>query len=268
MPQNVVSLPMYAAPADALAAFWYGLRGHMLREGLAPVPEGLCIPSDLDAHWRARELLLSQTCGFPLATTLREKVRYVGTPCYRAPGCKGPLYSSALVVRAGDAARALEELRGRRAAFNSRDSQSGYNALRALVAPLAVKGRFFGAVLETGAHRASAAAVERGAADIAAIDAVTLALLERDNPTLTSNLRLLAFTPAVPGLPLITSLNTSDADLSRLRAALAASCADPVLATARAALLLDGFEVLAASAYEPLAAMRDAATARGYPDLA
>lgn len=183
------SLPMYHAPADALAAFWAGLRAHMRREGLADVPERLATPGPLREHWLDPDLLLSQTCGYPLATALAGRVQLVGTPRYAAEGCDGPCYRSLVLVRDRDPARAVADLRGRRAAFNERDSQSGYNALRALAAPLAEAGRFFGSTVETGAHRRSLDLVRTGAADVAAVDCVTLALLRRDEPERVAGLR-------------------------------------------------------------------------------
>lgn len=266
---RLASLPMYDAPADALAAFWVGLRGHMRREGLADVPERLATPDPLRDHWLDPDLLLSQTCGYPLTTALAGRVRLVGTPCYGAEGCEGPTYRSLLVVRDDDPARALADLRGRRAAFNERGSQSGYNAPRALVAPLAEAGRFFGATVETGAHRRSLDFVRTGAADVAAVDCVTLALLRRDDPERVAGLRGLAWTAGgVPGLPLVTARDTSPDDLARLRAAFAAACTDPALAAPRAALLLTGFAVLPLDAYAACRAMEDAAGAANYPDLA
>ena len=81
--------------------------------------------------------ILSQTCGYPYATRLRGRVRLVATPVYRAEGCDGARYRSVLLVRADDRAENLADLRGRRVALNADDSQSGHNALRAAVAPLA-----------------------------------------------------------------------------------------------------------------------------------
>jgi ABC-type phosphate/phosphonate transport system substrate-binding protein len=262
-----VALPMYGAPADAVEAFWQNLHRHLQSNGLDPDP-ALSSPDDLDAHWRDPDLLLSQTCGFPLTTSLAGHVAYVGTPCYRAPGCTGSLYSSAVVVRTDDASAGLRHLRGCRVAFNSRDSQSGYNSLRALVAPLAAGGRFFTAATETGAHRSSVAAVRTGRADLAAIDAVTWALLERDEPDQVAGLRVLCYTAPAPGLPFVTAAGTDAARLERIRAALAAACSDPASTAARADLLIDGFEVLPIAAYDAIPAMRDQAIAAGYPELA
>ncbi len=264
-----VSLPMYEVPAAPLAAFWAGLRGHLRDVGIADVPDGLTAPKDLSAHWCDPELLLSQTCGYPLTRHLVGKVLLVGTPCYAAEGCDGPFYSSLLMVRAVDPAESIADLRGRRAAFNERGSQSGWNALRALVAPLARSGRFFGSTVETGAHEQSLLLVQTGAADVAAVDCVTYALLGRHSPERLRGLRAIGRTAAgVPSLPFVTSMRTSAPDLERLRRALTAACADPILAASRAALLIDGFEVLSLDDYAACTRMEDEALAWFYPELA
>jgi ABC-type phosphate/phosphonate transport system substrate-binding protein len=239
----------------------------MLDRGLSAGPATLEQPVDFHAHWLSPDLLLSQTCGYPLRTSLAGRVQYVGTPRYRAPGCQGPLYSSAIVVRADDPASTLADLRGFRLAFNTADSQSGVNAIRAAVAPLATNGRFFGEVVASGAHRASLQAIQTQGADVAAVDAVTLALLARDQPDAVLDLRVLQFTPPTPGLPLITSAQTTAEDLGRLRSAWADACADPLLAEAAADLLLDGFDVLPETAYDFVSAMERDAASRGYPEL-
>ncbi len=260
---------MYPVPAPAAAAFWAGLRGHMRRQGLAAVPDTLTVPDRLRDHWLEPDLLLSQTCGCPLTTAIKGQVQLVGTPCYAAEGCDGPTYRSLVVVRDDDPARDVADLRGYRAAYNERRSQSGYNALRALVAPLARDGRFFGARVESGAHRHSLHLVRTGVADTAAIDCVTFALLRRYEPERVAGLRVLAQTAGgIPGLPLITALATSPDDVARLRAAFAAACADPALAYSRDALLLTGFTVLPLEAYAACRAMEDAAVQARYPELA
>ena len=258
---------MYEVPPDAMAVFWAGLRDHMRAAGLIDVPEALCHPTDLRAHWRRPDLLLSQTCGFPLVTSLAGQVRYVATPRYRALGCEGAFYSSAVVVRASDGAERLDDLAGRRVAFNARDSQSGMNALRAMIAPLASGRRFFSEAIETGSHRASVAAVRAGRADVASIDAVTWALLSRDLPDEAGGLRVLTFTARAPGLPLVTALWTSPTDLARLRDALAETCADETFAACRAELLIDGFDVLPSEVYAGILHMQDEAIRKGYPAL-
>ena len=44
------------------------------------------------------ELVMAQTCGLPLTTTLAPLgLVVVATPCYRAPGCRGPTHRSVVV---------------------------------------------------------------------------------------------------------------------------------------------------------------------------
>ena len=261
-----VSWPMYAVDPAAVADFWSRLRQALAVAGLDDVPGALTMPDDLVAHWRDPALLLSQTCGFPFVTSLAGHVRYIATPCFTAPGCEGAFYRSAVVVRRDEPARTLAGMRGRRVAFNSRDSQSGYNGLRALVAPLAEGGRFFGGTLETGAHRLSIRAVTSGTADLAAIDVVTLALLGDHAPGEVEGLRILDHTAPVPGLPFITAADTSDADLARLRHAVIEACRGDTDATRR--LRLDGAAVLAEGSYDAIIMQRNVARDAGYTDVA
>lgn len=265
MKTRPVSLPMYAVPEDARGLFWQALRGALEAEGFA-TEQHLAVPADLPAHWTEERLLLSQTCGYPLTHALKDRVRLVATPCYAAQGCEGSLYSSLFVVRASDPADRLDDLRGRRAAYNSRDSQSGYNALRHAVAPLARNGRFFVDGVETGAHLLSMESVRRGDADIAAIDCVTFALAE--DAGRTAGLRVLGQSEKVPGLPFITSVRTTEAELASLRRALAEVLQNDTAAPALAAMRLTGFADADVSAYASIAEMEDEAIARGYPVLA
>lgn len=269
MSRLLVSLPMYdfAELRAATDAFWSALRGQLAAAGI-DAPRELAREDDHAAPWADPALLFSQTCGYPYAMRLRGRARLVATPVYRAPGCEGPRYSSAIVVRADDPAGTLAGLRGRRAAVNAPDSQSGMNALRAAAAPLAVAGRFFGAVVETGSHAASALAVAEGRADVAALDCVSWAHLAALRPRLGGALRVIGFTPSAPALPFITAAARSEGTVATLRAALRAVMADETLAPVRAALLIEGVEILPDAAYDEIAAMEAAARRAGYPVLA
>lgn len=259
---------MYDLPElrPAVETWWAGLARACRAEGLEEVP-ALSWPEDQKALWRDPSLFLSQTCGFPLMTQLEGVVRVVATPCYAAEGCSGPFYSSALVIRCDDPAEKLEDLRGRRVAYNSKDSQSGHNVLLSAVAPFAVGGVFFGGTLETGSHGASMAAVAAGRADLAAIDCVTFALHRKHRPEAVAALRVLQFGPATPGLPYVTAAARSEDEVLRLREALYEALAAPDLAEARNALLLQGASVLPEDAYGVLLEMRDGAHALGYTEL-
>ena len=262
----VASLPMYDHPAvrGATDALWSALARRLAAEGV-PAPIGLDPRADHASVWREPGLVLSQTCGYPCATALRGAVRLVATPRYRALGCEGARYRSVLLVRSGDPAGTLADLRGRRVACNAADSQSGYNALRAAVAPLARGGRFFAGSLLTGAHAASAAAVVAGSADLCAVDCVTWGLLACHEPALTARLRVLGWTASAPGLPLITGPATP---LASVQAAVQAVMADPDLATAREALLIEGIEAVPDAAYDAVLTMEHRARVLDYPALA
>ncbi len=264
------SLPMYELPGleAATDAWWAGLAAALRAEGVAEVPERLTRAADPAALWTAPDLLFSQTCGYPLTHDLAGKVTLLATPVYDVPGCAGGLYRSEILLRADDPAADLTALRGRRAAANARDSQSGYSALRHAVAPLAEQGRFFGGVVFSGSHLAAMSMVAEGQADVCAVDCVTYHLLKRSDPALTGRLRVLASSAEAPALPYITRRGIGAEDLRRLRGGLARAAADPALAEVRAALLIKAVVVKPLSDYDLILALEAAAEAAGYPELA
>jgi ABC-type phosphate/phosphonate transport system substrate-binding protein len=265
-----VSLPMYDLPEllDDHQRLWNALRAFLNEEGFAELPTELAWPEYLTPVWQSPDLLLSQTCGYPLIHELAPYVQLVGVPHYDAPGCDGYRYSSAVIVQRDSRFQSLADLRGIVAGFNERGSQSGYNALRHAIAPLAGGKPFFAEVRRTGRHEASIDAVAAGAIDVAAIDAVTYALIARYQPGRVWKLRVLCFTEPVPGLPLITSVQTPAAQLLGLRRAFARLMEDPRLDALRRRLLLKGFSTPALSEYGALANQEAAASAAGYALLA
>ncbi len=266
----VASLPMYDLPElrAATDAWWQGLAGAFRREGIADVPDCLDRRQSYQDVWLARDLLFSQACGYPLTHALAGRVTLVATPCYAAEGCETASYCSVVIVGADNPAGAIGDLRGARCAINAPDSQSGCNALRALVAPLAARGRFFGSVTVSGGHAASIALVAAGEADVSAVDCVTHALLSRHRPSALAGTRILCPTPSAPGLPYITREGADGDLLQRLRAGLERAFADPELAAARDALILENVATLPLSAYDRIRQMEDAAMAAGYREVA
>jgi ABC-type phosphate/phosphonate transport system substrate-binding protein len=257
---------MYLSSSGEVEALWAQLRQGLAGHGLHHAPP-LCWPTDLGAHWRDPDLLLSQACGYPLMTQLAGQVRLVGTFRYAAMGCSGQMCRSQLLARAEDGQRALADFRGRTVAYNSTDSQSGYNSLRALVAPLAEEGRFFGAALATGGHRRSLEMVRDGLADVAAVDCVSLAGFQAHEPDVCAGLVVIGQSASYPGLPLITSNHTSDADLAALRATLLAAVKSPALAPTLQALFISGFDTVELAAYQVCLDMQQQALDLAYPAL-
>jgi ABC-type phosphate/phosphonate transport system substrate-binding protein len=265
----LASLPMYDLPevAGATAAWWQGLARAFRAEGIANVPDRLTAATPLYDHWRNPDLLISQTCGYPLTHALAGKMRLVATPAYAAPGCSGATYRSLLIVAGDSTATGLEDLRGAQLAYNGRDSQSGYNVLRAMVAPLARGGAFFGSTRESGSHRASIAAVAAGQADLCAVDCVTHARLQMHAPAVLSGTRVLMRSPPAPGLPYVTNATASDDLVDALRAGLDRALTDVTLTAARDDLLIAGAETLPLSAYDAIPEMEQGADRAGLRDF-
>jgi len=259
---------MYLSHRPAVAALWDFLRQALAADGMERLPAELTWPQDHHAHWLAPDLLLSQTCGYPLTHALTGKVQLLGCFTYSAPQCEGIFCRSVLVARSGHARLTLEEFRGLRVAFNAPDSQSGYNALRAQVAPLALGGRFFASALQTGGHRESVAAVQAGLADLAAIDCITYDALQRYTPQATEGLQLIGTTEAYPGLPLVSALSTPGKKIALLQQALRAVVESPAAASTLEALGITGFETPDISVYQRCVEMRQSGEALNYPELA
>lgn len=264
----LASLSMYDLEElhAATDAWWRGIASALRRAGVDSVPDTLTRGADSDV-WHASTLLLAQTCGYPLTHALAGVVELVATPAYAADGCRGVEYCSFIVVSEDNAAVTLEELRGTVCTYNGRDSQSGYNALRAAIAPLAGGNAFFSRSFESGGHPISVELVGAGKADVCAVDCVTHALLARYRPSALAGTRVLTTTRSAPGLPYVTRAGVNADLLGRLRDGIHAAFADTQLADTREALLLSGVQVLDQEAYRCIDAMEHAARAAGYAEL-
>jgi ABC-type phosphate/phosphonate transport system substrate-binding protein len=264
----VVALPMYDLPEvrEATDTLWEAMAVRLQGGGI-PAPRALPRPSDLAACWNDPRLVFAQTCGYPLMTRHHGHLRVLAVPVYAAPGCEGGMYRSAVIVRRDAGFRDPGDLRGRVCAVNSEASHSGCNALRHFLAPLVDSGCFFSGVLLSGSHRASLQAVREGKADVAAIDAVTLALIRRHASGEVEGIEVLAWTAPAPGLPYVAAVGRPPAESEQVRTALREVLADPTLASARAALLIDGVVEPDVLDYGRILEMEQEAVALGYPRL-
>jgi ABC-type phosphate/phosphonate transport system substrate-binding protein len=261
---RIAALPMYNV-TPALAADWRAWLDDVLRM-VDPHARIIDPGGDLHAFWRRPDLLISQTCGYPLMSGLHEHVQLIATPQFDAPGCTGAEYSSVLVTRTDAPFDTLAACRGARAAYNQDDSNSGMNVLRHAVAPYALEGKFFSATLRTGSHLGSLRAVAENRADTAAIDCVTFAFVRDELPELARQVRQIGWTAASPGLPLIAAKNVPLDVIGSLREVL-----DEALATQpeRAARLrLKGFSTLSLTDYARIMQLESEAHALGYARLA
>lgn len=231
----IAALPMYDRPelraeTDAL---WGAIRDALRARGI-DAPDSLTRGRDPWAIWTDPGLVLAQTCGLPYRSRLHDRVALVATPDYALPGCPPGHYNSVIIARDP----CLPDRP--RIAVNDPLSQSGWAALHDWTT---ARGVTRGPVLATGGHAASAHAVARGQADLAAIDAQTWRQILRAgdaDPALEIDR-----TAPTPALPFITA---GHRDPAPIRAALAAAVTG-LPADLRAALDLAGLVQIAPGTY-------------------
>jgi ABC-type phosphate/phosphonate transport system substrate-binding protein len=215
---TIASLAMYPflPLRSAQAQLWDGVRSRLS----FAAPE---LDWDLDPLEASRrdDLLLGQTCGWPLVSELTSTVRVVGTFDGDIEGAVDGTYRSLFVTGTGDS---LDEIWHRPdlvVAANSSDSLSGWISL---VSAAASNGVRLDNVTWTGAHALSVESLRQGSAQLASIDSVSWEFLDH------RGISVVGHGPRVPCLPLVTSRASSDSVLGELRGALADAVRDPQLA--------------------------------------
>ncbi|MBA4350348.1 MAG: hypothetical protein C0427_03760 [Rhodobacter sp.] len=220
--------------------YWSLIRAALMERGIAAPAALYRDDRALMAQWESADLILSQTCGFPYRARLHDKVALVGTPDFGNDGCAPGFYRSILIARADDPRGSFAAFDGAALAYNDGMSQSGW------AAPLshaALSGIRLRPGVETGSHRASARAVAEGRAELAAIDALTWALLCEFEDM--SGVKVIGATDPTPALPYITAKG-------RNAAAIRDAVAEAIAALApqdRTRLRLRGLVEIPASAY-------------------
>jgi ABC-type phosphate/phosphonate transport system substrate-binding protein len=129
---RTASLPMYALPEmeAANSAFWAALKQRLDKKGVdtagikldserGPVPPGI-----------GPGIFFTQICGYPLFKHYRDQALLLATPHYAMPGSVGFTHRAFFMVRSGDPAERLEDLRGGIFGCNSMLSNSGMNLPR------------------------------------------------------------------------------------------------------------------------------------------
>ena len=192
---------------------------------------------------RRDDLLLGQTCGWPLITELATTVHVVGTFDFDVDVAVDATYRSVLVTATGGS---LEDILHRAdlvVAANSPDSLSGWISLQSTAVAHGVR---LNTITWTGAHARSIEEVQQGRAHLAAIDAVTWAHIGG------LGLTVVGHGPQVPCLPLVSSRSSTVALVGELRRALAEAVHDPALADVRRTLKIRGFVARDLHDYEGL----------------
>jgi ABC-type phosphate/phosphonate transport system substrate-binding protein len=260
-----VSLPMYDLEElrPATVALRDELAAGLTRAGWPAAGVDLENPTHLvlEDHWRSPDVGVSHTCGLPVAEPLRGQVHVLGTFRWLGVTDANGRYASAILVPARSRVRGLSELTWARPAVNAFESLSGWASLGAALAGAGLDHLVLGRPLVTGSHVASVAAVAAGWADVAAVDAVTLALLRRYRPAAVDGVRVIAVGPRIPATPLITCRDPKLAP-ALLRDVVRGALAEPSLRPHLGALGITGFVEFDESAFASVTALaRRAATA-------
>ena len=269
VPQQLfASMPWYDLPEirGATDAFWAALAAELVERGIDEIPKQLDREIPYGVDWNSK-CLFTQTCGYPIFTTARTQFHVLAVPHYTAPGCDGFFHRSFIIVRASSSVHDIEALRGRTFAINEPDSNSGMNLPRRLFAPLHRDGRFFEERIVSGSHAKSLELVATGAADAAAVDCVTFALLQRYRPDAVAGVRVIAETPPSPAPPFATSARVDASLLRILREALASAVHDPNNGEICEQLLLRDVEIADESVYAMVLDYERESEALGYPAL-
>ena len=208
--------------------------------GLPPL---LTWPDDVHASWADDAVIVKQTCGWPLVTRLDRSVGVVGAFAHDVAGAAGHRYRSVIVSKRSEAPG---DVASARPAVNSFDSLSGWVSL------VAWSGRPVDALradaVESGSHVGSLQLLRDGHAEVASIDAVTFAHVERHWPVLRTGLEVVGEGPLVPSLPVVVPAAERDL-IEPLRRAFVRIVAIEAMAPTLAALRIAGFVPLGVDDY-------------------
>lgn len=163
---------------------------------------GLRVEVEESVPWQERERMLDRgeaqlgfICGLPYVRKADQPlptVELAAAPVMQGARYGGrPVYFSDVIVRRDSPFRCFADLRGASWSYNEPSSQSGYNLTRYHLSCLGETGRYFGRVVEAGAHQRSLRMVADGRVDASAIDSTVLELELRLRPELASAVRVI-----------------------------------------------------------------------------
>lgn len=268
---RVANARMYSVN-EATAAAWRSLLSWVVARADVDIEViDYPAPQPLPALWARDDLGCAFMCGYPISRSAAPPTVLAAPIPSPAEYGGHPVYWSYLVARRDGPVQTLADAFGRRFAYTTADSQSGYQAPRAL---------FAGYMRERGAPLFAATvgplitprrvvdAVLAGEADLGPVDSYALDLMRLHETSRVAPLAVIAATAPTPIPPLVGAPALPLAEATRLTRALLAVADAPELATVRNALLLHGFAPASVADYAVLREKALAADATGYPSLA
>ncbi len=214
----IASLPWY--PFKVLEGhyrtFWRYIAAELKRQGI-DAPDTLYPAEHYRTHWRSSDLLLSQCCGYHIATKVPD-LEVVAVPRFDlrdgvAPG----KYRSVIITRIDDPGDRIEDFRGRVAVYNDDQSYSGHTALLDAI-PESDRGQaFFSRAKSKGSHVDSVKTIVEGDAQVAAIDEVSYEIMKREVPHLIEKTKIIVTTEQAQAPPYVTHHSRPEEEKTILR---------------------------------------------------
>lgn len=188
---------------DAVAQYL----GHRTRERISVLDQ---IP------WKERERMMDEgevdvawICGYPYvlrADNPGARIELLAAPVVQGERYKNkPVYFSDVIVHRDSQFLSFADLKGSSWVYNEPFSHSGYNVVQYHLASLGLSWKFFGKVVESGAHLTSLGMVLRREVDASAIDSIVLEIEARRNPELMAELRIVESLGPSPIPPFVVS---------------------------------------------------------------
>tara|TARA_R110002110_G_scaffold260260_4_gene476026 strand:+ start:4074 stop:6950 length:2877 start_codon:yes stop_codon:yes gene_type:complete len=277
----IVSFPWYPFREirHAHQSFWNELRSTIDGKIDGFLPEKIHDPEDFRSHWSSPRLLLTQCCGYHIATNAHD-LQVVAVPDFVidrdlltantlndpestaiAPG----EYRSVIVKNRRDPRTSIGDFKGARAAFNEDQSYSGHTALFHSVSKSSSDcANFFGSYRPTGSHIESLRAIanwepgddedgDTQTAAIAAIDAISFSIIKEHYPELCASLVQVEFTDRAQAPPYVTGHNRTPGEVEILRDAMVEVSARPEMANIMQAMGMRAIVDATNEDYLPLA---------------
>ena len=237
-------------PAQLLAGVTLEERHRMLDEGRVQVAFicGLPYSQKFDRPDRPVELLVAPAMS---------PERYRGQP----------IYFTDVIVRRDSPFRSFADLRGKAWAYNTEESNSGYNMPRDHLLRLGETSGFFGRTVASGAHQTSIRMVLEGAVDAAGIDGLVLDMELKLRPELAPQLRIIESIGPYPIPPVVVSSGVAEGLKARLREVFVAMHEDPDGRAILADGLIARFVEVRDTHYDPIRQMVRRAEAAGFLTL-
>ena len=153
---------------------------------------------------------LSHVCGYPLVNQYAGQLKPLCAPHFDIDGVNGAEYFSYFMVKKTMPINSIVESDGLIAAVNTINSNSGMNVLRHEIETINKLGsieKFFKELKISGSHNNSLHYLIDEKADIASIDAASYYFLQRNNPELNSQLKVIGRSVKTTSPPFVTHFN-------------------------------------------------------------